>query len=149
MTPRVNHRVGIAVGFDLFVINGSDFIMVTASSSYSEFAEESLGHGVSSSLSSSSMEIRELVTCDTCVGVSNFANKFLDVFSATWLTPSDVVNARSINNSNVLIVSNKYTSPEAAIEILDTWLNTSFKSVCPANGNKPWPEEIQNFIDHF
>ncbi|KAJ1385158.1 Sugar-phosphate isomerase, RpiB/LacA/LacB family [Sesbania bispinosa] len=115
------------------------------SSYYSAGAD--VGRRVSQSLSSSSTETRGLVACGTGAGVSIFANKFPGVFAATCLTTSDAVNARSINNSNVLAVSGKYTSPETAIEILNTWLNTPFKSACPANDNKPWPEEIQNFLD--
>ncbi|KAJ1379505.1 DNA-damage-repair/toleration protein [Sesbania bispinosa] len=42
---------------------------------------------------------------------------------ATCLTPSDTVNAPSINNFNVFTVSNKFTSSEAAIEIqLKSWI---------------------------
>ncbi|AES82627.1 DNA damage-repair/toleration protein DRT102 isoform X1 [Medicago truncatula] len=106
-----------------------------------------VGRRVSQSISSSSQEVRGLVACGTGAGVSIFANKFPGVFAATCLTPSDAVNARSINNSNVLAVSGKYTSPETAIEIVKTWLNTPFKSPCPANDNKPWPQEIENFLD--
>jgi hypothetical protein len=40
----------------------------------------------------------------TGVGVSIFANKFPGVFAATCLTPEEAINARSINNSNVLAV---------------------------------------------
>jgi RpiB/LacA/LacB family sugar-phosphate isomerase len=115
------------------------------SSYYSTGAE--VGRRVSQSITSSSPEVRGLVACGTGAGVSIFANKFPGVFAATCLTPSDAVNARSINNSNVLAVSGKYTSTETAIEIVNTWLNTPFKSPCPANDNKPWPEEIENFLD--
>ncbi|BAT87987.1 hypothetical protein LR48_Vigan09g160500 [Vigna angularis] len=97
---------------------------------------------------SQSSAVRGLVACGTGAGVSIFANKFPGVYAATCLTPSDAINARSINNSNVLAVSGKYTTPEAAIEILDTWLNTPFKSACPANEGEPWPREIQTFLDH-
>jgi hypothetical protein len=40
----------------------------------------------------------------TGVEVSIFANKFSGVFAATCLTPKEAINARSINNSNVLAV---------------------------------------------
>ena len=117
------------------------------SSYYSAGAE--VGRRVSqSSSSSSAVEVRGLVSCGTGAGISIFANKFPGVFAATCLTPADAVNARSINNSNVLAVSGKSTSPESAIEILDTWLKTPFKSPCPANDNKPWPPEIQSFLDN-
>lgn len=40
------------------------------------------------------------------------------------------------------------TSPDSAIAILDTWLSTPFKSPCPASEFKPWPEEIETFLDN-
>ncbi|XP_058774639.1 DNA damage-repair/toleration protein DRT102-like [Vicia villosa] len=115
-------------------------------SSYYSIAGE-VGHRVSQSLSSSSPEVRGLVACGTGVGVSIFANKFPGVFATTCLTPSEAVNARSINNSNVLAVSGYYTSAETAIEIVDAWLSSPFKSPCPASDNKAWPEEVENFLD--
>ncbi|KAM2243871.1 hypothetical protein EV1_010613 [Malus domestica] len=115
-------------------------------SSYYSIAAD-VGSRVSSSTSDSE-EIRGLVACGTGVGVSIFANKFPGVFAATCLTPSDAQNARSINNSNVLAVSGMSTSPDSAIEILDTWLNTPFKSPCPASDSKPWPAEIESFLDN-
>ena len=30
---------------------------------------------------------------------------------------------------------------------MNTWLDTPFKSPCPTNDNKPWPQEIENFLD--
>ncbi|MED6151652.1 hypothetical protein PIB30_084503 [Stylosanthes scabra] len=116
------------------------------SSYYSAGAE--VGRLVSESSSSSDVDLRGLVACGTGAGVSIFANKFPGVFAATCLTPADAINARSINNSNVLAVSGKSTSPESAIEIVDTWLKTPFKAPCPANDNKPWPEEIHSFLDN-
>lgn len=108
----------------------------------------SAGSEVGRRVSQSPSDTRGLVACGTGAGVSIFANKYPAVYAATCLTPGDAVNARSINNSNVLAVSGKYTSPETAIEILDTWLNTPFKSACPANDDKPWPEEIHAFLDN-
>lgn len=115
------------------------------SSYYSAGAD--VGRRVSQSISSSSPDVRGLVVCGTGAGVSIFANKFPGVFATTCLTPSDAANARSINNSNVIAFSGKYTSTETAIEIANTWLNTPFKAACPANDNKPWPEEIGKFLD--
>ncbi|CAI0384489.1 unnamed protein product [Linum tenue] len=93
-------------------------------------------------------EVRGLVACGTGAGVSIFANKFPGVFAATCLSPADAVNARSINNSNVLAVSGISTPPESAIEILDTWLTTPFKAPCPASNLKPWSDEIESFLDN-
>ncbi|KAL2326040.1 hypothetical protein Fmac_025098 [Flemingia macrophylla] len=67
---------------------------------------------------------RGQVSCRTGVNVFIFSNKFPDVYTTTCLSPSNAVNARFINNSNVLAVSDKYISPDAAMEILEAWLNT-------------------------
>lgn len=105
-----------------------------------------VGRRVSSSDSSDSTT-RGLVACGTGVGVAIFANKNPGVFSATCLTPADALNARSINNCNVLAVSGMSTSKESAVEILDTWLKTPFKAPCPASGFKPWEENLSCFLD--
>ncbi|XP_057963499.1 DNA damage-repair/toleration protein DRT102 [Malania oleifera] len=107
-----------------------------------------VGRCVSSAAADSASETRGLVACGTGVGVSIFANKFPGVFAATCLTPGDAENTRSINNCNVLAVSGMSTSPESAIEILDTWLKTPFKAPCPASGSKPWPSDIDSFLDN-
>ncbi|XP_052191996.1 DNA damage-repair/toleration protein DRT102 [Diospyros lotus] len=111
---------------------------------------EQIGRRVSSSASSagSSSETRGLVACGTGVGVSIFANKFPGVYAATCLNLSEAQNARSINNSNVLALSGMSTSPTSAIEILDTWLETPFKSPCPASDSKPWAPEIDDFLEN-
>uniref|UniRef100_A0A2P2NH92 DNA-damage-repair/toleration protein DRT102 n=1 Tax=Rhizophora mucronata TaxID=61149 RepID=A0A2P2NH92_RHIMU len=119
-------------------------------SSYYTIAAE-VGRRVSSATTkplSPSPEVRGLLACGTGVGVSIFANKFPGVTAATCLSTDDANNARSINNSNVLSVSGMSTSPASALEILDTWLNTSFKSPCPASKFAPWSEDISNFLDN-
>ncbi|KAH6768421.1 DNA-damage-repair/toleration protein [Perilla frutescens var. frutescens] len=109
---------------------------------------EEIGRRVShSAKTNSAVETRGLVACGTGVGVAIFANKFPGVYAATCLTPSEALNARSINNCNVLAVSGMSTAPEVASEILTTFLNTPFKSPCPASGSNPWPDEIQSFLD--
>nr|TKS10825.1 DNA-damage-repair/toleration protein DRT102 [Populus alba] len=119
-------------------------------SSYYSIAAEvgRLVSAASTAPSSPTPEIRGLVACGTGVGVSIFANKFPGVFAATCLSTADAANSRSINNSNVLAVSGMATSPDSAIEILDTWLKTPFKSPCPASNSAPWGEEIESFLDN-
>ncbi|RAL50122.1 hypothetical protein DM860_007796 [Cuscuta australis] len=112
---------------------------------------ETIGRRVSQARSTSdpsAEEIRGLVACGTGVGVSIFANKFPGVYAATCLTPGEAINARSINNCNVLSVSGMNTSPDLASQILDSFLNTPFKSPCPASGSGPWPSDIQSFLDN-
>jgi RpiB/LacA/LacB family sugar-phosphate isomerase len=103
-----------------------------------------VGRRVSSSLT----DTRGLIAWGTGVEVTFFANKFPGVFAATCLTPEEAINARSINNSNVLAVSCISTSPGSAVEILNAWLNTPFKSPGPASGSNPCPEDIQSFLDN-
>ncbi|GLT38823.1 hypothetical protein SLA2020_130450 [Shorea laevis] len=107
-----------------------------------------VGRRVSSSASADSkVETRGLLACGTGVGVAIFANKFPGVYAATCTNPADACDTRSINNCNVLALSGKYTPVEKAVEILTTWLDTPFKSPCPASGSQPWPQEIADFFD--
>ncbi|KAI3523518.1 hypothetical protein L1887_01706 [Cichorium endivia] len=108
---------------------------------------EKIGRIVSLAADSPETEVRGLVACGTGVGVSIFANKFPGVYAAVCLTPSDAINARSINNCNVIAVAGMSTSPDTAIETLNNFLNTPFKSPCPASNSEPWPENIQTFLD--
>ncbi|GAB2256958.1 hypothetical protein Droror1_Dr00023017 [Drosera rotundifolia] len=88
-----------------------------------------------------------LVACGTGVGVQIFANKSPGVYAATCGTVDEAVNTRSINGANVLAVSGMYTSPDKAVEILDAFIRTPFKSPCPASENKDWSPEIVSFLD--
>ncbi|EEF49693.1 DNA damage-repair/toleration protein DRT102 [Ricinus communis] len=117
-------------------------------SSYYTIGAE-VGRRVSAANSTSpSPEIRGLVACGTGAGVSIFANKFPGVYASTCLSTGDAANTRSINNCNVLAVSGLFTTPESAIQILDTWLSTPFKAPCPASNNAPWSSEISEFLDN-
>nr|GLL26773.1 DNA-damage-repair/toleration protein DRT102 [Ipomoea trifida] len=110
---------------------------------------EEIGRRVSQAAATSdpSIETRGLVACGTGVGVAIFANKFPGVYAATCLTPGEAINTRSINNCNVLAVSGMNTSPDVASQILDSFLNTPFKSPCPASGSNPWPSDLESFLD--
>lgn len=112
-------------------------------------AGEMVGKRVSSAAASSDPTHRTLglCVCGTGVGVSIFANKFAGVYAAACESVDEAKNCRSINNSNVLTLGAKLTSPEQGKAILDAWLQTPFKSPCPANDGNPWPEEIQHFLD--
>lgn len=160
-TPTATPPLKIIAGADSFGCSLKDALIAhlrslnievedLGTSSYYSIAAE-VGRRVSSDATSSSpktTETRGLVACGTGVGVAIFANKYPGVFAATCLSPSEALNARSINNSNVLAVSGMSTAPESAIEILNTWLSTPFKSPCPASGSEPWPQEIESFLDN-
>ncbi|KAL2942482.1 hypothetical protein RDABS01_030832 [Bienertia sinuspersici] len=98
--------------------------------------------------SSDDSTTRGIVACGTGVGVQIFANKTPSVYAATCLTPDDAVNARSINNANVLAVSGMSTSAETAIKILNNFISTPFKAPCPASGGEGWDPDIEDFLDN-
>ncbi|GLT90535.1 hypothetical protein SLE2022_084620 [Rubroshorea leprosula] len=107
-----------------------------------------VGRRVSTASSSDSkVEARGLLACGTGVGVAIFANKFPGVYATTCTNANDARDTRAINNCNVLALSGKYTPVEKAVEILTTWLDTPFKSPCPASGSQPWPQDIADFFD--
>lgn len=70
----------------------------------SHLAKEKKASSTSSSPSSSPEEplSRGLLVCGTGIGVSIFANKFGGVYAAPCNSVAEAVNARSINNTNVL-----------------------------------------------
>ncbi|KAK9072538.1 hypothetical protein SSX86_008972 [Deinandra increscens subsp. villosa] len=159
MSPNSGHRLKFVAGADAFGSALKDTLVSHLRSLHIEVADlgtdshysigEKIGRIVSSAAGDSSgTETRGLLACGTGVGVSIFANKFPGVYAATCLTPSDAVNARSINNSNVIAFSGISASPETAVETLNSFLNTPFKSPCPASDSKPWPENIQSFLDN-
>lgn len=110
---------------------------------------EEIGRRVSQAANNNpAVETRGLVACGTGVGVAIFANKFPGVYAATCLNLDEARNARSINNCNVLAVSGMNTTPEVAAEVLKTFLETPFRSPCPASGSNPWPDEIDQFLEN-
>ncbi|EPS69164.1 hypothetical protein M569_05602, partial [Genlisea aurea] len=157
--PAVDRKLKIIAGADAFGSDLKDALVAELRSLNIQVedlgttkyysAGEEVGRRVSQAAAQkdSSVETRGLVACGTGVGVSIFANKFPGVYAALCLNTADALNARSINNANVLAVSGMSTPPEAAKAILDTFLSTPFKSPCPASGEKPWPDDIQSFLD--
>ncbi|KAK9139861.1 hypothetical protein Scep_009542 [Stephania cephalantha] len=113
---------------------------------YYSVAEE-IGRRVSSA-ASAAVETRGLVACGTGTGVAIFANKFPGSYATLCRSVDDAVNTRSINNCNILAVSGNSTSPETAIEILNAWIQTPFKSPCPASGGSDWPPELDSFLSN-
>ncbi|KAK1435234.1 hypothetical protein QVD17_00995 [Tagetes erecta] len=157
MSSNSNRRLKIVAGADVFGCALKDTLVSHLKSLNIEVEDlgtdnhytigAKIGHIVSSATTTSDPETRGLVVCGTGAGVSIFANKFPGVYATICLTPSDAVNARSINNCNVIAFSGHSSSPETAIETLNNFLNTPFKSPCPASNNEPWPDNIQSFLD--
>lgn len=90
---------------------------------------------------------RGLVVCGIGSSVCIFTNKFPGAFATACLSVDDAVNARSINNCNILAVSALCTPPDSAVEILDAWLDTPFKSACPASNGLPWSDDVLKLLD--
>jgi len=68
--------------------------------------------------------------CWTGTGVSIAANKVPGVRAALCADAQTARGARLWNHANVLVLSLRFTSPAIALEILDTWLATTW-------GDKP------------
>uniref|UniRef100_A0A0C9RYY2 TSA: Wollemia nobilis Ref_Wollemi_Transcript_1847_1325 transcribed RNA sequence n=1 Tax=Wollemia nobilis TaxID=56998 RepID=A0A0C9RYY2_9CONI len=109
---------------------------------------EEVGRRVSSANPNDAVQTKGLVACGTGVGVSVFANKFPGVYAVTCDTVDDARNCRSINNSNVLAVGGMFTTAEEGKKIVDAWLETPFRAPCPASEGKPWPPEIDSFLEN-
>ena len=68
-----------------------------------------------------------IVICGSGNGISMAANKHQGIRAALCWMPEIASLARLHNNANVLSIPARYVSDEQAIEILDTFLNTSFE----------------------
>lgn len=106
-----------------------------------------VARNVTSSSSDPALEARGVLVCGTGAGVTIFANKYPGVYATHCSSVADAVNTRSINACNVLALSGTATPPETAAAIADAWLATPFRAPCPASGDAPWPEDIQQFFD--
>lgn len=110
-------------------------------------AAAAVARNVISSSADPALEARGVVVCGTGAGVTIFANKYPGVYATHCSSLADAVNTRSINACNVLALSGMATPPETAAVIADAWLATPFRAPCPASGDVPWPEDIQQFLD--
>ncbi|KAK2631969.1 DNA damage-repair/toleration protein DRT102 [Eucalyptus grandis] len=103
-----------------------------------------VGRRVSSSRGSGA---RGLVVCGSDHIGSILANKFSGIFATACRSVDDAVDARSISNSNVLVISPNSTPWDFAYDIFRAWLKTPFKSPCPASGGWPWGDGVQESLD--
>ena len=69
-----------------------------------------------------------LLFCWTGTGVSLAANKVPGVRAALCDDAETARGARLWNNANVLCLSNRRTSPAIALEILEVWMGTAYRS---------------------
>ena len=67
-----------------------------------------------------------IVICTTGIGVSIVANKVKGVRCALVTNVEDARLTRQHNDTNCLAMGRKNVSNELGVEIVETWLNTSF-----------------------
>ncbi len=70
---------------------------------------------------------RGVLVCSTGVGMSIAANKVKGIRAALAVNPEEVHLVRSHNDANILAIGAKYTSEEAADEMLGVFLETTFE----------------------
>ncbi|NWF62186.1 MAG: RpiB/LacA/LacB family sugar-phosphate isomerase [Fischerella sp.] len=83
---------------------------------------------------------RGILVCGTGMGMAIVANKHPGVYAAVCENPNAAEKSRSINNSNILTLGGFITSPEDALAIVDTWLNTEF--------TQGWEASIQEWLQN-
>ncbi len=88
---------------------------------YSDFANE-----VAAGVADGTFD-RGVLVCTTGVGMSMAANRFRGVRAANVRTPEEVSLTRTHNNINVLCMGGSHVKPEAAPELADVFLSTSFE----------------------
>jgi len=90
------------------------------STDYPDYAE-AVGHSVADGKTD-----RGILVCSTGVGMSIAANKIPGIRAALGTNREEVQLTRDHNDANVLTLGAKFTTPEDAIEFVDTFLNTAF-----------------------
>jgi len=81
--------------------------------------------GVSSAVTAGKAD-RGILVCGTGIGMAMAANKLPGVRAATCSDAFTARMSREHNDANVLALGARITSREAAIEILELWLDTDF-----------------------
>lgn len=81
-----------------------------------------------------------IAICWTGNGMNIAANKVKGVRAALALNPEMAKLAREHNNANVLTLASKYITDKEAFEIVDSWLEATFKG----GRHIPRLEKIQN-----
>jgi len=70
---------------------------------------------------------RGVLLCGTGLGMSYAANRHHGVRAAVAWNPEIAKLSREHNDSNVLVLPARFVSDEQGLEILKTWLSTSFE----------------------
>lgn len=77
-----------------------------------------------------------ILICRSGIGMSIAANKFKGVYSALCFTEEHAKKAREHNNANVLCIDSDYQSNELLINIVKSFLNSSFEGWDSRHGRR-------------
>ena len=111
--------VNLLEGQNIEVVNyGTD---QNVSVDYPDFA-----HPVGKSIQENKVDLA-IVICGSGNGVNMVVNKYPKVRSALCWNTELAALARSHNNANILAIPARFVSEEVAIEIVNTFLTTSFE----------------------
>ena len=111
--------VGYLFSKSIEVINhGTD---TTESVDYPDF-----GHPVAVDVSSGVADFG-IVICGSGNGINMTVNKHQDIRAALCWTKEIAALARQHNNANIISIPARFTSIQQAVEMVDTFLNTSFE----------------------
>ena len=70
---------------------------------------------------------RGILICSTGIGMSIAANKYPGIRASLCTDEYMGKMTRAHNDSNILCLGGKITTPEIALRILDVWLNTEYE----------------------
>ena len=70
---------------------------------------------------------RGIAVCGSGIGASIVANRFKKVRAALCVTPQMALFSRSHNDANMLVLGQRITEVDTAMEILKNWLETPFE----------------------
>ncbi len=74
-----------------------------------------------------SRQIKGIIICGTGIGISIAANKIPGIRAALCNNTDTACLSRQHNDANILAIGARVTEPEAAMEIVDAFLNTAFE----------------------
>ena len=70
---------------------------------------------------------RGILICGTGIGMSIVANKVRGIRAALCTSPAMAEFSRRHNDANILTLGGRILSPKEAMEIVETWLGTTFE----------------------
>jgi len=68
-----------------------------------------------------------ILICGTGIGISIRANRYHGIRAALVNSVFTAEMAKAHNNANVLCLGGRTTEPDLAVQLIDTWLTTSFE----------------------